>query len=92
MGLSFPCVFYKCGHNFHSLCLNANIGEDNVKIDCPICKKSKKKIEKEIKDIEDYYEFIKDNKNFNNEFEKSKDKMDFLSSMYGKGLFNFTQN
>ena len=33
MGLSFPCVCYKCGHNFHSLCINANIGEDISNID-----------------------------------------------------------
>ena len=92
MGLSFPCVCYKCGHNFHSLCLNANIGEEITNIDCPKCKKSKQKIEKEIKDITDYYEFIKDNKNFKNELEKSKDKMEFLSSMYGKGLFNFIKS
>ena len=92
MGLSFPCVCYKCGHNFHSLCLNANIGEEIMNIDCPKCKKSKQKIEKEIKDIADYYEFIKDNKNFQTELEKSKDKMEFLSSMYGKGLFNFIKS
>ena len=88
MGLSFPCVCYRCGHNFHSLCINANIGEDTTNIDCPKCKKSKKKIEQEFKDIDNYYQYIKDTKNFRNELEKSKDKMEFLSSLYGKGLFN----
>ena len=88
MGLSFPCVCYRCGHNFHSLCINANIGGDTTNIDCPKCKKSKKKIEQEFKDIENYYQYIKDTKNFRSEFEKSKDKMEFLSSLYGKGLFN----
>ena len=92
MSLSFPCVGYKCGHIFHSLCINANLGEDISNIDCPKCKKNKKKIQQEIKDIADYYEFIRDNKNFKNELEKSKDKMEFLSSMYGKGLFNFVNN
>ena len=90
MGLSFPCVCYRCGHNFHSLCINANIGEDTNNIDCPKCKKNKKKNEQELKDIENYYQFIKDNKNFKSEFEKSKDKIEFLSSLYGKGLFNFS--
>ena len=90
MGLSFPCVCYRCGHNFHSLCINANIGEDTTYIDCPKCKKEKKKLEQELKDIENYYQFIKDNKNFKSELEKSKDKMEFLSSLYGKGLFNFS--
>ena len=88
MGLSFPCVCYRCGHNFHSLCINANIGEDTTNIDCPKCKKSKKKIEQELKDIENYYHYIKDTKNFKSELEKSKDKIEFLSSLYGKGLFN----
>ena len=90
MGLSFPCVCYRCGHNFHSLCINANIGEDTSHIDCPKCKKNKKKLEQELKDIENYYQFIKDNKNFKSELEKSKDKMEFLSSLYGKGLFNIS--
>ena len=88
MGLSFPCVCYRCGHNFHSLCINANIGEDTTNIDCPKCKKNKKKIEQDLQDISNYYQYIKDIKNFKNELEKSEDKMDFLSSLYGKGLFD----
>ena len=89
MGISFPCVCYKCGHNFHSLCINANIGEETHDIECPKCKKNKQKNDQELKDISNYCEFIKDNKNFKIELEKSKDKMDFISSLYGKGLFNF---
>ena len=88
MGLSFPCVCYKCGHNFHSLCINANIGEDISNIDCPKCKKNKSKVEQELKDADNYYKFINDNINFKNELERSENKMAFLSSLYGKGLFN----
>ena len=88
MALSFPCVCYKCGHNFHSLCINANIGDDISNIDCPKCKKNKSKVEKELKDADNYYKFINDNINFKNELEKSENKMAFLSSLYGKGLFN----
>ena len=44
MGLSFPCVCYKCGYNFHSLCINANIrGEEISNIDCPKYKRIKLK-------------------------------------------------
>ena len=88
MGLSFPCVCYKCGHNFHSLCINANIGEEIINIDCPKCKKNKSKVENEIKELEKYYTYINDFKNLSIEMDKSEDKMEFLSSLYGKGLFN----
>ena len=88
MGISFPCVCYKCGHNFHSLCINANIGEEIVNIDCPKCKKNKSKVEEEISEKKKYFEFINDSKNFKNEMEKSEDKLEFLSTLYGKGLFN----
>ena len=88
MGISFPCVCYKCGHNFHSLCINANIGEEIVNIDCPKRKKNKSKVEEEISEKKKYFEFINDSKNFKNEMEKSEDKLEFLSTLYGKGLFN----
>ena len=93
MGLSFPCVCYKCGHNFHSLCINANIrGEEISNIDCPKCKRNKTKVDQDIKEAEKYYNFINNYYIFKNEMEKSEDKMLFLNSLYGKGLFNFEKS
>ena len=88
MALSFPCVCFKCGHNFHSLCINANIGGEDTPLDCPKCKRYKSKVDQDIKEAEKYYNFINNIHTFNNELEKSEDKMLFLNSLYGKGLFN----
>ena len=60
MDISFPCVCYKCGHNYHSLCINGNIGN----VECPKCKKNKNKINDEIKNIRNYDKYINERKNF----------------------------
>ena len=83
--ISFPCHCFKCGHNYHSLCINANVGDENV--ECPKCKKNKNKKNEEIKNVESYNKFINERKNFEEEYEKSENKIDFFLSLYGKGLF-----
>ena len=88
MSISFPGVCFRCGHCFHSVCLNANINEDLDKINCPKCKKKKEKVKKEINTKEKYYNFINENKNFKEEYEKSTDKLDFIYKLYGVGIFN----
>ena len=87
LDVSFPFVCYKCGHNYHSLCLNANIEDEIINKECPKCKKNKNKINEEIKNMENYNTFIKDKINFKQEYEKSDNKIDFILSLYGKGLF-----
>ena len=88
MDISFPCVCYKCGHNYHSLCINANTGDEIKNIECPKCQKKKNKIREEIKNIENYKLFINERKNFESEYEKSNNKIEFILSLYGKGLFD----
>ena len=88
MDISFPCVCYKCGHNYHSLCINANTGDEIKNIECPKCQKKKNKIKEEIKNIENYKLFINERKNFESEYEKSNNKIEFILSLYGKGLFD----
>ena len=86
--MSFPCLRYTCGHIYHSICLNANIGDDVSNIHCPVCKKDKDKINEELNNIGNYYKFIKEKKNFEEEYKKSENKIDFVLSLYGKGLFD----
>ena len=45
------------------------------------------KIIEELKNIENYGKFINNKINFEEEYEKSEDKIDFILSLYGKGLF-----
>ena len=85
--ISFPCVCYKCGHNYHSLCINANIGDEVIDIECPKCKKNKNKINEELKNLGNYIKYIKEKRNFEEEYEKSGNKTEFVLSLYGKGLF-----
>ena len=85
MEITFPCICYKCGHNYHSVCINGNVDKN---IECPKCKKNKKKIKEELKNNENFNKFINDRNNFYVEYEKSEDKIEFLNSLYGKGVFN----
>ena len=84
LDISFPCRCYKCGHNYHPLCINANVDPN---VECPKCKKNKMKKIEELKNIENYGKFISNKINFEEEYEKSEDKIDFILSLYGKGLF-----
>ena len=84
LDISFPCRCYKCGHNYHPLCINANVDPN---VECPKCKKNKMKKIEELKNIENYGKFINNKINFEEEYEKSEDKIDFILSLYGKGLF-----
>lgn len=49
--------------------------------------KNKNKKNEEIKNVESYNKFINERKNFEEEYEKSENKIDFFLSLYGKGLF-----
>ena len=84
LDITFPCRCYKCGHNYHPLCINANVDPN---VECPKCKKNKMKKIEELKNIENYSKFINNKINFIDEYEKSGDKIDFILSLYGKGLF-----
>ena len=84
LDISFPCRCYKCGHNYHPLCINANVDPN---VECPKCKKNKMKKIEELKNIENYGKFINNKIHFEEEYEKSEDKIDFILSLYGKGLF-----
>ena len=84
MDISFPCICYKCGHNYHSLCIDANIGDDITNIECPKCKKNKDKINEDLQIIKNYNKFITERKNFEEEYEKSTNKIEFVLSLYGK--------
>jgi hypothetical protein len=73
--------------------INTNIrGEEISNINCSKCKRNKTKVDQDIKEAEKYYNFINNYHIFKNEKEKSEDKMLFLNSLYGKGLFNFEKS
>ena len=87
MPINIPFTVFECGHCFHSLlCLNIS-SDKKVKISCPKCKDKKIKVSQEIKSCKSFYESVNNLDKLENELEKSKDKIDFIHSLYGKGLF-----
>ena len=64
------------------------IDDEIINIECPKCKKNKNKINEDMKNIGNYNKFIKEKNNFEAEYEKSENKVEFILSLYGKGLFD----
>ena len=87
--ISFPCVCYKCGHNYHSLCINANIGDEVIDIECPKCKEGKNGLKDEIKKYKTYENNLVSLENVEKVLEEKENKIDFIYELHGKGLFNF---
>ena len=90
MPVSMPFVVFKCGHKFHSLCLGVNLNI-NDKVNCRKCKDKKNKINEEIKYNKNYYNSVYKYDKLQIELNRNKDnkdKIDFIHTLYGKGLFN----
>ena len=49
--IDLPSVAFKCGHGFHTTCLNCNISEDT---ECPKCKDEKYDVLNEIKKCQEF--------------------------------------
>ena len=87
MPINVPFTVFECGHCFHSLlCLNAS-NDKKEKISCPKCKDKKNKVYQEINSCRSYYESVNNVDKLESELAKSKDKIDFIHKLYGKGLF-----
>ena len=87
LSIDFPSIVFKCGHGFHTSCLNSNISEN---IECPKCKNSKYDILNESKNSKLYYNKINSSEKLENELGKIENgnKTNFIYQLYGKGVFN----
>jgi hypothetical protein len=90
MPMSLPFMIFECGHKFHNLCLgiNKNI---NGKYNCRKCKEKKNKVIEDIRYNKNYYNSVYNYDKLEKELNKNKsnkDKIDFIHTLYGKGLFN----
>ena len=89
MGITFPAVCFRCGHCYHSMCLNSNDENDFDDVDCPKCAEEKEALKEQILDKKSIYDDI-------NSKEKLKevldgyygDKFEYIHDLYGKGLIN----
>ena len=90
MPMSLPFMIFECGHKFHNLCLgiNKNI---NGKYNCRKCKEKKNKVIEDIRYNKNYYNSVYNYDKLEKELNRNKnnkDKIDFIHTLYGKGLFN----
>ena len=83
--IDLPFIAFKCGHGFHSSCLNSTPTEDTQ---CPKCKDSKLSIRKEIQNYKVFSNDINTIEKLDKELSQKVEKIDFIYELYGKGLFN----
>ena len=83
--IELPLIAFKCGHGFHSSCINTNITDE---IECPKCKNKKYELLMKIKNNNNFYTKINTSENLEKELEQKENKTNFLYELYGKGLFN----
>ena len=88
MGITLPAVCFRCGHCYHSLCLNSNDENDYDDIDCPKCGEDKEKLKEQILDRKSEYEDIDSKEKLDEILNNCEDKFEFIHSLYGKGVIN----
>ena len=87
MSITFPAVCFRCGHCYHSVCLNSNY-DDFDDIDCPICEEEKENLKEQILDIKSVYDDINSKDKLEKEINNVEDKFEYVHSLYGKGVIN----
>ena len=83
--IDLPSIAFKCGHGFHTYCLN--ITENNDNIECPKCKEGKNKVMAEIEECKSFYNKVNTLEKLENELGQKQNKINFIYELYGKGLF-----
>ena len=88
MGITLPAVCFRCGHCYHSLCLNSNDENDYDDIDCPKCGEEKERLKEQILDMKSEYDDVNSKEKLDEILLKCEDKFEFIHSLYGKGVIN----
>ena len=88
MGITLPAVCFRCGHCYHSLCLNSNDENDYDDIDCPKCGEEKDKLKESIYDMKSEYDEINSKEKLDEKLDHCENKFEFIHSLYGKGVIN----
>ena len=88
MGISFPAVCFRCGHCFHTMCLNANFDDDMNNVECPSCIDDKGRYAQKLEDSKNFLEMInsKESLKQNLEDKSDKDKLEYVHKLYGNGV------
>ena len=83
--IDIPSIAFKCGHTFHTSCINSNITDD---MECPKCKDGKNDIISEIEKYKNFYKEVNTLDNLEKNIENEENKIKFLYDLYGKGFFD----
>ena len=87
--IDIPYYAFYCGHAIHKNCLNINVKDDNI--ECQKCREVKKGVSDEIQKNKKY-ERLDGLSKVESVLERKENKIDFIYSLYGKGLFNFNDD
>ena len=88
MGITFPAVCFRCGHCYHSMCLNANDDNDLDDVDCPKCEEEKERVKQQMLDMKSIYEDINSKEKLKGVLDHTDDKFEYIHSLYGRGVIN----
>jgi len=88
MGINFPAVCFRCGHCYHSMCLNSNDENDFDDVDCPKCSEEKEALKEQIFDLKSIYDDINSEEKLEEKLDNSQDKFEYVHNLYGRGVIN----
>jgi histone acetyltransferase (RNA polymerase elongator complex component) len=88
MGITFPAICFRCGHCYHSMCLNANDDNDLDDVDCPKCEEEKETTKQKMLELKSIYEDVNSKEKLKNTLDYNTDKFEFIHSLYGRGIIN----
>ena len=88
MGITFPAICFRCGHCYHSMCLNANDDNDLDDVDCPKCEEDKEKVKQQMIEMKSIYEDVNSKEKLKGTLEYTTDKFDYVHNLYGRGIIS----
>ena len=88
MGIDFPVLAFRCGHYFHSLCVNYYTKDLRFAF-CPKCFSFRNKIMNKEAESQKIYSILNNEEGLQKELNKQSNHIDFLNMLYSKGLFKF---
>ena len=88
MGITFPAICFRCGHCYHSMCLNANDDNDLDDVDCPKCEEEKESVKQQMLELKSIYEDVNSKEKLKGTLDYNQDKFEFIHSLYGRGIIN----
>ena len=88
MGITFPAICFRCGHCYHSMCLNANDDNDLDDVDCPKCEEKKEIVKQQMLEMKSIYEDVNSKEKLKEALDNAEDKFQYVHNLYGRGIIN----